>query len=359
MSVEEQDQLFNINDSLSNRYEKDRYRIIELLGRPDKSYLYKAFDNILEKFVTIRAMMPDQLLSDKSKENFLLRAGHLKYCKHQTILSILDYGILDSGVLYLAAEYEQGYTLADLLQVQQRLNIEEALPIFKDLCEALALTYRGKTVHGAICLKNIFLFTDPCRKRRAAKLGNFRISHFARPRINEKTNLKFGVTFADPTYMSPEECRGQAITHSSDIYSLGCVMYKVLSGITTISDKTGTEALYSHANELPLPLSQLIESLPFHLETMIMTAIQKIPSDRYHSAEELLNALDLVQVSGKIKDELEDKPFQRSFFNTLLLLIKYLFKERPFAEWRANHSFRRRNFTGLNLDKQQDIKRTT
>ena len=168
------------------------------------------------------------------------------------------------------------------------------------------------------------------------------------------------MAFADPTYMSPEQCQGQAITHSSDIYSLGCVMYRMLSGITTISNKIGTEALYSQVNESPEPLSKFVDSLPFHLETLIMTAIKKTPCDRYRSAYEMLDSLELVEDTTKIKHELTDKPFQKSLCNTLFLLIKHLFQERTFVAWRANkirtNNLRETNKL-LNLDKPKSIKR--
>ncbi len=341
MIVRDNKQLFNVNEFIDSRYQ-----IIEFLDRPDKGFLYKALDTATRQLVNVRILKIQGSLTEKSKDKFEQRIESLKSLVHPSIIRTRGYGILANDILYVVSDYEEGTTLANLLNNRCRLDFEEAFPIFKNICQALAHSHATKAAHGAICPENILLVNDK-QNGQLAKLYNFRITQFARPRANEKTTPEFGEIFADPTYMSPEQCQGLQANGSSDIYSLGCVMYRTLSGITSLAGKSGTEALLLHVCNQPKRLSKLVP-LPDYLETLVMKTIEKEPCLRYHSADELLKALEFVQDFFNSKICLSTLSMPQKWKKQLELWIKELSAKKFIGETlEMPHS---RNFSGFCLD---------
>jgi serine/threonine-protein kinase len=342
MAIIEEIQMLTTNQVIANEYQ-----IIELLGQPDKARLYKAFHMPSNTMVIVKVLTADKVLSEQSKKSFKERLKALLSLKHPHIVTPRDYGVLDNGLLYVVTDYIEGPTLADCLKEKKYLEFREALPIFRQICLALAYAHNLKIAHGAICPENIFI--DKRSGTEVIKLCNFHVKQFARARANEKADSESTEIFADSTYMSPEQCRGESITGSSDIYSLGCVMYKALSGITTLFEKKGTTALYLHVYELPLPLSMLVENLPCYLEDVISKAIEKAPYDRYHSADKLLAALEFVEEMAIEKANLQDQPRLKGFLKEIQLIIKHNFRSKFIGELRPSPIPDTRNFSGVKL----------
>ena len=196
-------------------------------------------------------------------------------------------------MLYLDMEYIEGQTLADLLQKSHRLDFHTALPIFMQICEGLEHAHNADVIHRDLKPSNIML-VDNLRGKYTAKVIDFSIAKFSKPKPDQKTLTRPGDVFGSPLYMSPEQCQGKAVDHRSDIYSLGCIMYEILCGEPPLVGNNPMATIYMHVNMWPTPISELVTDprLPSYLEAIIVRTLQKEPEERFKSAKELFDELE-------------------------------------------------------------------
>jgi serine/threonine protein kinase len=154
LRVDEQ-KLFTTNEIIA-----EQYRIIEFLGQPDKGLLYKAKHIPSNTTVIIRALSPDNPFDEKSKQRFLKRAKILTSLNHSNIARTLDFGFLENDAPYLITEYPEGQTLAEINKIKRQCDFRIALPIFKNVCLALAYIHGQNAAHGAIRPDNIILIKN-------------------------------------------------------------------------------------------------------------------------------------------------------------------------------------------------------
>ncbi len=272
----------------------DRYEIQELIGDGAMGQVYKAKHRLLKRTVAVKMMHPNLVSGAAALKRFQKEAELASALNHPNILTVYDFGVTDVGVPYLVMAYLQGTSLATAIGGGQSLDLKRGLHIFKQVSLGLAHAHEHGVVHRDIKPSNVMLVqldSDPD----FVKILDFGIAKLLTPSEGETSNLtRTGEVFGSPPYMSPEQCRAQPVDARSDVYSLGCVMYRTLSGKQPITGHDLIEYLYKHVNEIPPGFDVVCPEhhIPMELERTIFKAMAKQPDDRFQSMTELRAALD-------------------------------------------------------------------
>ncbi len=289
-------QSFKTDDILAGKYQ-----IIDFLNSGNAGMVYQARHIMLNKIFAIKVLSPADPFKDVSNERFQREAHAAASLSHPNIISVHDFGTLPDGTLYLAMEYLEGETLANILERHERLDFKRALPLFVQICLALEYAHTQGVIHRDLKPSNIMIVKD-YKGEELAKVIDFSIAKFTTPKPNQRTITKPGQIFGTPLYMSPEQCQGKKPDNRSDIYSLGCVIYETLCGTPPLMGDSALNTIYKHVNELPIPFSQHAKepALPGEVEALVFKALAKLPEDRYQSASELRVALESLNKTSQL-----------------------------------------------------------
>ncbi len=274
----------------------DRYEILELIGDGAMGQVYKAKHRLLKRIVAVKMMHPNLVSGAAALKRFQKEAELASALNHPNILTVYDFGVTDGGVPYLVMAFLEGTSLAEQIAGGTNLELKRSVHIFKQVSLGLAHAHENGVVHRDLKPSNIMLVqldNDPD----FVKIVDFGIAKLLTPTEGETDNLtRTGEVFGSPPYMSPEQCRALKVDARSDIYALGCVMYRTVSGKQPITGHDLIEYLYKHVNETPAAFSIVCPELniPADLEAIIFKAMAKQPDDRYQSMGELREALDHV-----------------------------------------------------------------
>lgn len=272
----------------------DRYEIQELLGDGAMGQVYKARHKLLKRTVAVKMMHPNLVSGAAALKRFQKEAELASAFNHPNILTVHDFGVTDDGVPYLVMAYLQGTSLSTEISGGKHLELKRSIHIFKQVCLGLAHAHEHGVIHRDLKPSNIMMVSldgDPD----FVKIVDFGIAKLLTPAEGETDNLtRTGEVFGSPPYMSPEQCRALPVDTRCDIYSLGCVMYRTVSGKQPITGHDLIEYLYKHVNEMPAGFDEVCPELhiPKELERIIFKALAKQPDDRHQSMNELRLALD-------------------------------------------------------------------
>ncbi len=271
------------------------YEIQSLLGAGGMGEVYRARDLRLDRDVAVK-ILPEHLADNpEALRRFEREAKAVAALSHPNILAIPDFGA-EQGVSYAVTELLEGATLRERLRPAS-LDWREAAPIGIAIAEGLAAAHAKGIIHRDLKPENIFLTSD----------GQVKILDFGIARVKREVSAEAEtLTWADTTkpgtvmgtlgYMSPEQVRGEQADAPSDIFSLGCVLYEMVSRRRPFERKTGAEIIAAILNEEPPPLTRLEKSAPAELERIIRHCLRKKPDERYQSARDL--AADLKAITG-------------------------------------------------------------
>jgi serine/threonine protein kinase len=281
------------DDAMIGRILSQRYKILELIGTGGMGAVYRARHMLLDRDVAVKVLR--MAIGDDEPERirrFNQEGRVISAMHHNNIIGALDFGV-DDGNVFLVMEYATGRSLAEDIAKNGRMSWSRALPIFIQICEALAYAHGKDIVHRDIKPSNVMLTTDEHGKE-TVKLLDFGVA-----KILNAQNAKYvpvtktGIVFGSPPYMSPEQCTGHGPDPRSDIYSLGCVMYETLSGRTPITGDNSLEILHKQVIATPPDFSELSPAvkLPAGLEAIIKKALEKDIDARYQSMTEVRDDL--------------------------------------------------------------------
>lgn len=263
-----------------------RYRVISVLGKGGMGIVYRVEQVFLGKELALKTI-DKSLLSDITMRRFQHEARATFAVDHPNIVSVHDYGILDDQTPFLAMELVFGKTLSDVLKTRSRLPVEEAIPIFVQVCFGLAHAHQSGIVHRDIKPSNIMLIDGAVQGTEGSiKILDFGIAKFTQHEAGEIQALtQTGEIFGSPLYMSPEQCAGTRVDLRSDVYSLGCVLYEALTGTPPFAGETALATMLMHQSETVLPLKEasLGEVFPPALERIVQVMLAKKAEDRYQN----------------------------------------------------------------------------
>jgi predicted Ser/Thr protein kinase len=260
-----------------------RYQIVGELGRGSMGVVYQGFDPIIGRTVAIKTMLPEGLSPQEFEEykaRFQREAMAAGILAHPNIITVYDFGE-DNGVLYLAMEFLEGKSLEKIVQEQTVLPIETILPIYDQVCSALDHAHRGKVVHRDVKPANIMILHN----------GLVKVTDFGIAKMMAMGMTQAGQILGTPNYMSPEQVKGRQIDGRSDIFSLGVILYELVTGEKPFGGQNITTVIYKIINENPIPPRELDASIHSGLSYVISKALAKNPDERYQTCNEMAEDL--------------------------------------------------------------------
>ena len=262
-----------------------RYKITATLGQGAMGTVYKGLDPAIDRPVALKTIRFDKLANpdeiEEMRRRFMLEAKAAGSFSHPHIVTIYDVG-QDKNIQYIAMEYLEGQTLEELIKRKTSMNFKIVAKIITQVCSALSYAHDRQVVHRDIKPANIMVMDGF-----AVKVMDFGIAHL------ESSNMtQTGVAMGTPNYISPEQLSGKEVTKSSDIFSLGVVMYELLTGQKPFEGENLSNLIMKILNHDPAPPSSIDGKIAPLLDHVVMKALKKDPLDRYHSATEMAMALD-------------------------------------------------------------------
>lgn len=262
---------------------KKRYRILELLGEGGMAFVFKAKDEQLERNVAIKTLKPIYISDSNFVSRFKREAQTAANLNHPNIVQIFDWGV-EENEPYFVMEYVEGTTLSSVLAKNKRVNISDALYIGSQVSAALHEAHENNLVHRDIKPGNIMITPS----------GKIKVTDFGIVSIQDEDSdiTKSGTILGTANYISPEQAQGLPVSKQSDLYSLGVVLYELISGKTPFDGDTPISIATKHLTEKPKPISELINDIPTGVEKIILKLLNKKQINRYKSAEDLRAALN-------------------------------------------------------------------
>lgn len=258
----------------------ERYRILGELGKGGMGIVYKAEDTKLKRTVALKFLPPEFTQDKEAKERFIREAQAAAALDHPNICTVYEVDEFE-GQAYISMAFIEGYSLRDRLK-KGALSSEDALNIAIQIGEGLQEAHKKGVVHRDIKSANIMV-----DDRGQARIMDFGLAKVAGGSLITKEPTTMGTV----AYMSPEQARGEAVDYRTDIWSLGVVLYEMLSGRLPFQGERETSIMYSIVHEEPKPLKVLKPGIPRELDNIINLALKKEPESRYSSVKEILQQL--------------------------------------------------------------------
>ncbi|MCI0698144.1 serine/threonine-protein kinase [candidate division KSB1 bacterium] len=263
------------------------YKILEKLGAGGMGVVYKAQDLKLDRFVALKFLPPDLSVNEEEKQRFIHEAKAASALDHPNICNIHEIDETKDGQIFICMAHYEGETLQKKVSSNQ-LSVNSVIDIAIKIAQGLAAVHAHGIVHRDIKPANIIVTNDG-----AVKIVDFGIAKLAGATRIPTT----GTTIGTPMYISPEQARGETVDHRTDIWSLGVVLYEMLTGRPPFKEEVEQALLYSILHEKPKPLSKYRAGVPERLQPIVDKALDKNPEARYQHIEELL--ADLRQESER------------------------------------------------------------
>lgn len=263
-----------------------RYELIEKIGEGGMAVVYKAKDRLLNRYVAIKILRPEFTQDEQFLDSFKRESQAAAGLQHPNIVSIYDVG-RTGNINFIVMELVDGRPLSDFIKENGHLDYKTTIDIAKQVASALAIAHKHQIIHRDVKPHNIMITSDG-----VAKLTDFGIARaVSKATMVADTSKIIGSVH----YFSPEQARGAYVDERSDIYSLGIVMFEMLTGRVPFDGETPVEVALKHINEdVPSP-AKLVPGIPPALDKVVLKATDKYQTERYKSADEMLEALKNVE----------------------------------------------------------------
>ena len=263
-----------------------RYAPHDLLGVGGMAKVYLAHDELLSRDVALKVLREQYAEDEKFVERFEREARSVAALSHPNIVQIHDRGRSEDGRYYIVMEHVPGGTLKEYMKAEGPLGCVKAAGLAAQVAGALGTAHEGGVVHRDVKPQNVLLAGGD-----QAKVADFGIARAASAASISRSSLILGT----PGYMSPEQATGESATPRSDLYSLGVVLYEMLTGRVPFEAETPVAVSMKHVNEPPRPPKELNPEIPESMNALVLKLLSKDPKDRHASAAELIE--DLRRVS--------------------------------------------------------------
>jgi serine/threonine-protein kinase len=266
-----------------------KYEIQSIIGAGGWSRVYKAKHLDLDQIVAVKVLDAELVGDPLHISHFQNEAKASNALVHPNLVNVLDHGILPQP--FIVMEYIEGRTLSQTIDESGCPPITTAMNTFSKVCQAMSYAHSKGFIHRDLTLRNIML---------TAGSNDVKVLDFGLVSVSGQKLTQTGETLGSPPYMSPEQCRGERLEPSADVYALGCVMYATLTGKEPFEGQSAVQSMYKHLNYTPPPITAVRSDLEFPggLAIVVAKALAKDKSDRYQSMDTLLSDLEKIQ-SGR------------------------------------------------------------
>lgn len=280
----------------NKKHKIGRYEVVRVVGKGAMGVVYEAWDSKIGRKIAVKTISLDPNLTQEEREEykkrFLREAQAAGTLSHPNIVTIYD--VCEAkGEPFIAQEYAEGGTMKDLLKQKKKLSPEETTSIFSQICSAVSYAHKKGIVHRDLKPANIMVSKDG-----KAKILDFGI---ARITTTTATITQTGTVMGTPAYMSPEQVRGERVDHRSDIFSLGVVLYELLTGKRPFEGKAPTTVIFKIVNEAPTSIRTHVPALPKDTDGLFERVLAKKSADRFQTADELAQAVTEVLAGKKLE----------------------------------------------------------
>lgn len=268
-----------------------RYELIEKIGEGGMAVVYKARCRLLNRYVAIKILRPEFTKDAQFVENFKRESQAAAGLQHPNIVSVYDVG-KEGNIHFIVMELIDGRPLSDIIQERAPMDYKTSIELIKQVASALSVAHRNHIIHRDVKPHNIMITKDGM-----AKLADFGIAKA----VSDSTLVtETSKVIGSVHYFSPEQARGAYVDERSDIYSLGIVLYEMLTGQVPFDGDNPVQVALMHINDEITPPSELVPGIPPALEKLVMKATDKYQSNRYKSADEFLEDLDNIEFVTKM-----------------------------------------------------------
>jgi serine/threonine-protein kinase len=267
-----------------------RYHIESLLGKGGMGEVYKAYDKELDRTVAIKLVLADLAEEPETMQRFKQELLMASKISHKNILRIHDLGDVE-GTKFISMAYVEGEDLHHVLKREGRLPLERALKITRQLCGALAAAHAEDVVHRDLKPQNVLI----------DKADNIYVSDFGLAKsleVGAAGMTRTGDLLGTPRYMAPEQALRKRVDHRADLYSLGLIIYEMVTGTVPFTGDSAIQVMLMRINEKPKSPKELNPDLPDYLVRIIMRCLEREPERRYQNAGEILADLDAERASA-------------------------------------------------------------
>jgi serine/threonine-protein kinase len=286
-------------DALINTLFDGRYKIIRKLGSGGMANVYLAEDQELGRRVAIKILNERHANDEQFVDRFRREAKHAAGLSHPNIVAIYDRGEAE-GTYYIAMEYLDGRSLKELIVARGPAPVHVAIDYARKILDALRFSHRNGIVHRDIKPHNVIVDAE----------GRVKVTDFGIARAGTSQMTEVGSIIGTAQYLSPEQAKGAPVDQTSDLYSVGIVLYELLTGKVPFTGDSPVEIAMKHISAVPEPPSSLRPDIPEDLDLIVLRALGKTPEDRYPSAEEMDKDLARVAQGLGVSRETEEAATQ-------------------------------------------------
>jgi serine/threonine-protein kinase len=288
-----------VSDTLIGTLFDGRYQVVRKLGAGGMANVYLAEDQELGRRVAIKILNDRHANDDQFVERFRREAKNAAALSHPNIVSIYDRGEAE-GTYYIAMEYLDGRSLKELIVSRGPAPITVAVEYARQILQALRFAHRHGIVHRDIKPHNVLVDAE----------GRVKVTDFGIARAGTSQMTEAGSIVGTAQYLSPEQARGAGVDQRSDVYSLGIVLYELVTGTVPFNGDTPVEIAMKHLSAVPDPPSARRPEIPRDLDLIVLRALAKHPADRYQSAEEMDTDLEHFARGAAVSPETEESATQ-------------------------------------------------
>jgi serine/threonine protein kinase len=275
-------------DPLVGRTLDEKYRLDEQLGTGGMGTVYRATHLLIDRPVAIKVLNPRYVEDEAAQTRFRREARAAGRLQHANAVTVTDFGTTTDGLVYIVMELLEGQTLRDVLAREAPLDVARAVSIMLQISSAVAAAHTAGIIHRDLKPANIFIV-----QRKEAppfvKVLDFGIAKLAADALDDDdpqvTLTQVGAMIGTPRYMSPEQCDGASLTPAADVYSLGIILYEMLTGTTPFNGTSPLAIAIKHSSQPPRSPREFVATIPAALEALVLHTLEKKPEARPQDAE--------------------------------------------------------------------------